>query len=108
VSCQRTWQPTAQLRPEAKLPVSTGVAADIATETAILPYRRQVEQRMSEVIGTAPQELKSDAIESSLGNFVADLQRSEAANLLGRPVAMGLMSRGGLRYIITAGKNTVG
>ncbi|PSR57119.1 hypothetical protein AHMF7605_28385 [Adhaeribacter arboris] len=107
-SCQRTWQPTAQLRSEAKLPVSANVAADVATEAAILPYRRQVEQRMSEVIGTAPQELKNAVFESSLGNFVADLQRSEAAHLLGKPVDMGLMTRGGLRYIIPQGKITVG
>ena len=65
-------------------------------------------QRMSEVIGQAPAELKADAIESPLGNFVADLQRSQATNLLGRPIDLGLMTRGGLRYIIPQGNITVG
>ncbi|MDQ4141059.1 MAG: 5'-nucleotidase C-terminal domain-containing protein, partial [Bacteroidota bacterium] len=74
----------------------------------ILPYRQKVEQRMNEVIGTAPMELKADLVESPLGNFVADLQRSQAATLLGRPIDMGLMTRGGLRYIIPYGKITVG
>jgi 2',3'-cyclic-nucleotide 2'-phosphodiesterase (5'-nucleotidase family) len=108
VSCQRTWQPAAQLRPEARVPVNASVAADVATEAAIVPYRQQVEQRMKEVIGQAPVELKADVIESSLGNFVADLQRSQAAALLGRPIDMGLMTRGGLRYIIPQGNITVG
>lgn len=108
LSCQRTWQPAAQLRPEARLPVNAAVATDAATEAAIIPYRQQVEQRMSEVIGNAPTELKANAIESTLGNFVADLQRSQAADLLGRPIDMGLMTRGGLRYIIPQGKITVG
>jgi 2',3'-cyclic-nucleotide 2'-phosphodiesterase (5'-nucleotidase family) len=108
LSCQRTWQPAAQLRPEARLPVNTAVAADVAAEAAIIPYRQKVEQRMSEVIGQAPTELKADAIESPLGNFVADLQRSQAAALLGRPIDMGLMTRGGLRYIIPQGNITVG
>ncbi len=108
LSCQRTWQPVAQLRPEAKLPLSTNVPADASAEAAIVPYRQQVEQRMSEVIGSAPLELKGNLVESSLGNFVADLQRTQAADLLGKPVDMGLMTRGGLRYIIPQGKITVG
>lgn len=108
LACQRTWQPAAQLRPEARLPVNTAVAADVTAEAAIAPYRQKVEQRMREVIGQAPAELKADAIESSLGNFVADLQRSQAAALLGQPIDLGLMTRGGLRYIIPQGNITVG
>ncbi|QNF31890.1 5'-nucleotidase C-terminal domain-containing protein [Adhaeribacter swui] len=108
VSCQRTWQPSAQLRPEARVPVNASVAADAASEATIAPYRQKVEQRMHEVIGQAPTELKAEPIESSLGNFVADLQRSQAAALLGRPIDMGLMTRGGLRYIIPQGNITVG
>lgn len=77
----------------------------MATESMIVPYRQKVEQRMHEVIGTAPVELKSNFVESSLGNFVADLQRSQAAALLGKPVDMGLMTKGGLTLYYSARKN---
>ena len=107
-SCQRSWQPTAQLTPAADVPVATSVTADPTAEAAIAPYRRQVEQRMNEVIGTAPVELKSDFTESALGNFVADLQREQAIKLLGKTVDLGLMTKGGLRSIIPAGPIKVG
>lgn len=90
------------------MPVTTSITADPTIEAAIAPYRRQVEQRMNEVIGTAPVALKSDFGESALGNFVADLQREQAAKLLGKPVDMGLMTKGGLRYMIPAGQIKVG
>lgn len=107
-ACQRTWQPTVQVRPESKVQIRASIAADSTAEATIAPYRRQVTQRMSEVIGTAPVELRSNFGESPLGNFVTDLQRTQAAKLLGQPVDIGLMTKGGLRYIIPQGNVTVG
>ncbi len=107
-SCQRTWQPRGQLQPTSKVPVGISIPADAATEALIAPYRQQVAQRMSEVIGTAPEELKTGFGESPLGNFVADLQREQATKLLGKPIDLALMTKDGLRYVIPKGNITVG
>lgn len=109
VSCQKKWFPTAQLPPDTDLKVSPGISKDTVADATIAPYRQQVEARMNEVIGTAPEELWGrGAIETPLGNFVSDLQREQAAALTGKPVDIGLITSGGLRTIIPKGNIKVG
>ena len=109
VSCQKNWYPAAQLPPETDLKISTNIPQDSMANATIAPYRRQVEERMNEVIGTAPEELWGrGAIETPLGNFVSDLQREQAATLSGKPVDIGLITSGGLRAIIPKGNIKVG
>jgi 2',3'-cyclic-nucleotide 2'-phosphodiesterase (5'-nucleotidase family) len=63
---------------------------------------------MAEVLGTAPAALVKGPGESPLSNFVADLQRERASQVLGQPVPLGVMTNGGLRAGFAAGPVTLG
>ncbi|WP_071781174.1 5'-nucleotidase C-terminal domain-containing protein [Adhaeribacter aquaticus] len=107
-SCQKGLYPEATLATETAVLVDAKVAPDAKAENVIAPYRQQVEERMNEVIGIAPMELSSDTVESTLGNFVADLQREQASAAIGQPVDLGLMTQGGLRNSLPKGNIKVG
>src|SRR6188768_404103 len=96
VACQHTFYPEARLQKTA-LAVSPTIATDEEVEKTILPYRNQVTAQMAEVVGFAPVALEKLAVESPIGNFVADLQRQQAQMITGKPVDMGLMTAGGIR-----------
>ncbi|GAB3828471.1 hypothetical protein GCM10028895_42060 [Pontibacter rugosus] len=49
---------------------------------------------MSEVVGTAPIALSKGDYESSLGNFVVDLQLAQAQPLYGKPIDLSLATNG--------------
>ncbi|WP_345169249.1 5'-nucleotidase [Nibribacter koreensis] len=106
--CQRTLTPSAQLSQNTDIPVNTQLATDPAVETAIVPYRERVDKTMNEVIGQAPVALEKGDIESSLGNFVSDLTRTQTMAVYGKPIDMGAMTSGGLRNPIDQGPVTVG
>lgn len=109
-SCQTALYPTAQLPAQTGIQVGAALPADSQAEALIAPYRRQVTQKMDEIIGRATRELngRTGQAETNLGNFVADLQREQAASLLGRPVDLGAITRGGLRAVIPQGDIRVG
>ncbi|PIQ20400.1 MAG: hypothetical protein COW65_15225 [Cytophagales bacterium CG18_big_fil_WC_8_21_14_2_50_42_9] len=109
-SCQKAWYPVAQLPPETDIKLTDAIPQDATAEATIVPYRQQVDDKMNEVIGTATQEMngRGGGLETTLGNFVADLQREQAAAISGKPVDMGLMTTGGLRAILPQGNIKVG
>jgi len=106
--CSSGLSPTAQLSRPTDLPVSTAVPADPTAEATIAPYRTRVNQTMNEVVGTAPVALKKGSVESVLGNFVADLTRTQTMDVYGKPIDMGGMTSGGLRNPLDQGPVTVG
>jgi 2',3'-cyclic-nucleotide 2'-phosphodiesterase (5'-nucleotidase family) len=110
LSCQATLYPTARLGANTDIQLHPAMSADPQAETLIEPYRQQVAQKMNEVIGRAPAELngRTGKVETNLGNFVADLQQQQAASLTGKPVDMGVITRGGLRASIPRGDIKVG
>ncbi len=108
VGCAPTFAPTAQLGTNTDLPVGMAIAPDITAERTIAPYRDSVNQTMNQVIGQAPVALEKGVVESSLGNFVADLSRTQTMALYGKPIDMGAMTSGGLRNPIDQGPITVG
>ena len=63
---------------------------------------------MIEVLGNAPAPLIKNPGESPLANFVADLQRVRASQVLGEPIPLGVMTNGGLRTGFVAGPITLG
>ena len=108
-SCQRApYAPTARFAPVTSQPVGKTQAEDPAIAALIAPYHDKVTAQMQEVLGTAPAPLVKNAGESPLANFVADLQRERASQVLGQPVALGVMSNGGLRAGFAAGPVTLG
>jgi 2',3'-cyclic-nucleotide 2'-phosphodiesterase (5'-nucleotidase family) len=107
-SCQKPLAPSAQLSQNTDIPVNTQIATDPAAETAIVPYRERVDKTMNEVIGQAPVALEKGEMESSLGNFVADLTRTQTMAVYGKPIDMGAITSGALRNPIDQGPVTVG
>jgi 2',3'-cyclic-nucleotide 2'-phosphodiesterase (5'-nucleotidase family) len=108
VGCQqKIWQPQASLQ-QTDVAVDSTLTADPETEAIIVPYRQQVTAKMSEVIGTAPVELRKADYESPLGNFVVDLLLEETNKLVDEPVDMAQTTNGGLRVPLPAGPITVG
>ena len=107
--CQRAaYAPTAHFAPITSQPVGKTQAEDPAIAALIGPYHDKVTAQMQEVLGMAPTALVKSAGESPLSNFVADLQRARASKELGQPIALGVMTNGGLRAGFAAGPVTLG
>ncbi|WP_426059610.1 5'-nucleotidase C-terminal domain-containing protein [Hymenobacter sp. B1770] len=107
--CQRAaYAPTARFAPVTSQPVGKTQAEDPAVAAMIAPYHDRVTSHMQEVLGTAPVALVKAQGESPLANFVADLQRARASQVLGKPVPLGVMTNGGLRAGLSAGPVTLG
>ncbi|WP_439881546.1 5'-nucleotidase C-terminal domain-containing protein [Pontibacter sp. MBLB2868] len=107
VSCQRTWVASPSLE-TTDVPVDKTIPADPQVEAKIQPYRQEVTDKMSEVVGTAPVALVKGDYESPLGNFVVDLQKSQSEPLYGKPIDLSLTTNGGLRVPLPAGNITTG
>ena len=107
--CQRAaYAPKAQFVPITSQPVGKTQAEDPAIAALIAPYHDKVTAQMTEVLGTAPQPLTKGPGENLLSNFVADLQRTRASQELKTPIALGVMTNGGLRAGFAAGPVTLG
>ena len=108
-ACQRAaYVPTAHFAPVTSQPVGKTQADDAAVAALIAPYHDKVTSQMAEVLGTAPAPLVKSNGESPLANFVADLQRTRASAELKQPMALGVMTNGGLRAGFAAGPVTLG
>ena len=107
--CQRAaYAPTAHFVPVTSQPVGKTQAEDPAIAALIAPYHDKVTAQMTEVLGTAPQPLTKGPGENPLANFVADLQRERATAEFKQPMALGVMTNGGLRAGFAAGPVTLG
>lgn len=89
-------------------PVGSAVVPDAGAEALIKPYHDKVLAQMQEVLGVAPVALGKNAGENPVVNFVADLQRTAAAQALHQPIALGVMTNGGMRAPLPAGPITLG
>lgn len=110
MSCQRApLTATAHLPSTAtSQPVGTTIVPDAGAADFIKPYHDKVLAQMQEVLGVAPVALSKNAGENLIVNFVADLQRTAAAQALHEPIALGVMTNGGMRSPIPAGPITLG
>lgn len=106
-SCQRSWQASPSLS-ETDVAVDKTLAADPAVEALVAPYRQEVTQKMSEVVGSAPVALGKGEYESPLGNFVVDLQLAQTEPLYKKPIDLSLTTQGGLRVPLPQGDITTG
>ena len=109
-ACQRgPLVATARLAPSTSQPVSAALPPDAGAAAYIQPYHEQVERQMQQVIGTAPVALGKNPGENAIVDFVADLQRTAAsAYFKGEPIALGVMTNGGMRNALPAGPVTLG
>jgi 2',3'-cyclic-nucleotide 2'-phosphodiesterase (5'-nucleotidase family) len=88
--------------------VGRAIAPDAGADAIIKPYHDKVLAQMQEVLGVAPVALSKNPGENLVVNFVADLQRTAAAQALHQPIALGVMTNGGMRSPIPAGPITLG
>ncbi|RZK62950.1 MAG: hypothetical protein EOO59_01145 [Hymenobacter sp.] len=109
VACQRgPLQATAHLPTTTSQPVGSAIVPAAGATALIQPYHDKVLAQMQEVIGTAPVALDKNQGENRIVNFVADLQRAAAARALHEPIALGVMTNGGMRAALPAGNITMG
>ncbi|MGB9179318.1 MAG: 5'-nucleotidase C-terminal domain-containing protein [Pyrinomonadaceae bacterium] len=85
--------------------VNAKVPDDAAVEAIIAPYAPKV-RALDVVIGKLATDLKKEGMGGgTMGNFVADAIRASAEAKLGRPIALSITNKGGLRKNeITAGE----
>jgi 2',3'-cyclic-nucleotide 2'-phosphodiesterase (5'-nucleotidase family) len=109
-ACQRgPLQATAHLpATSTSQPVGRDIEPDAGAAALIQPYHDKVLAQMQEVLGVAPVALGKNPGENPIVNFVADLQRTAATQALHEPVALGVMTNGGMRAALPAGPITVG
>jgi 2',3'-cyclic-nucleotide 2'-phosphodiesterase (5'-nucleotidase family) len=75
----------------------------------IAPFKDQLEQEMSTIIGVFAEDFKKAQPESSLTNWIGDVMHSQGRKVSGRPIDFGLMNYGGIRLPnIPAGPITIG
>lgn len=87
-----------------------GVSEEIHPEfeEMILPYKERLDLEMNTVIGQSAKELnKAGRGETTLGNFVADIQKEYAEETFGYPVDISIINNGGLRNILPEGNITL-
>ena len=109
-ACQRgPYQATAHLPAATSQPVGSTIVPDAGVAAYIQPYHDKVLGQMQEIIGSAPVALSKNPGENTLVNFVADLQRTAAGSYFwGEPIALGVMTNGGMRNALPAGPITLG
>jgi 2',3'-cyclic-nucleotide 2'-phosphodiesterase (5'-nucleotidase family) len=72
------------------------------------PFKEQLAEQMTVVIGQSAQQMQASRPESLLTNFSADMLRSEAETRLNMHIDIAIMNRGGLRTDIPQGDISVG
>jgi 2',3'-cyclic-nucleotide 2'-phosphodiesterase (5'-nucleotidase family) len=82
--------------------IDASVADDAALDKMLEPYRAAMRREVETVIGRLEGTLiKGRVVGGSMGNFVTDAVREQARKKLGKPVALAILNRDGLR------KNTI-
>lgn len=81
--------------------------ADPEIQRIITPYKDKLDAEMNVIIGQADTTLTKQKVESTLGNFVADLIQEKASEAWGKPVDISALTTGGLRAPINKGDITV-
>jgi 2',3'-cyclic-nucleotide 2'-phosphodiesterase (5'-nucleotidase family) len=70
---------------------------DPAAEALIVPYREPLQGKMQEILCYSNAPATKELPESSIGNLIADLLRSQGASMSGLNVDVCFMNQGGLR-----------
>ncbi len=73
------------------------IASSTEIEMLILPYKKEMENEMNQVIGTSEKEMMKAKPESSLGNWIADLTHKKCEEYYGKPIDFAIVNYGGLR-----------
>ncbi len=108
-ACQRgTYQPQAQLAPVTAQPVGPAIPANAQATGDHCALPRASGGPNDDRARQCPHGHLATKGESPLANLVGDIQQERAASALGEPIALGVMTNGGLRAPIPAGPVTLG
>jgi 2',3'-cyclic-nucleotide 2'-phosphodiesterase (5'-nucleotidase family) len=89
--------------------IDSSVGEDKEVLELLAPYEATIREKMSVVIGHAPETINKDGVAAGrLGLLVTDIIRQQAATKSKRPVDLAVQNNGGLRAEIPAGDITVG
>ena len=95
-SCKSVYQSKKATGQYYKIDKKLDAIQDSGIIKMILPYKKQLDAIMNEVIGYS-QGLTKDKPESTLGNWVADVIAKRAAKATGEKIDFGVQNYGGLR-----------
>lgn len=105
-SCKSTYQPA--LSNTRSIEVNQEIKEDSAIQAIIKPYALTLTDSMETVIGYSTNELTKNKVESTLGNFIADLLKTQSQKYSSTPVDMGGVTTGGLRIALPQGPIKIG
>lgn len=107
VSCQKTLVHSSTNVENSLTAVKVEIE-DGTTLKTIEPYKNQLDEKMNEVIGFAPEELTEAEYQSTLGNFIIDLILVQSERTFEQKIDIAVVTNGGLRTPIPKGKVTIG
>ena len=108
-ACQRSpLVATAHLPAATSQPVSSTQAPDAGAAALIKPYHDQVLSHRQDVLGLSTVALSKNAGDNRIVNCVAGLQRTAASQARHEPIALGVITSGGIRSPLPAGPITLG
>jgi 2',3'-cyclic-nucleotide 2'-phosphodiesterase (5'-nucleotidase family) len=88
--------------------ISASIETHPQFEKIILPYKETLDLEMNTVIGESLTELnKSGRGETTLGNFISDIQKEFAEETFGYPIDISIINNGGMRNILPKGDITL-
>lgn len=105
-SCNSTYEVTKNEGTMVAIDSTWDANPDAEAVALLAPYKAKIDSIMYHVVGTAEMSMDKGAPESLLSNLVADVLRSSATQVLGKPADMGLINMGGLRNVLTKGPIT--
>ena len=85
------------------------VTQDQSIDLMIAPYRQEASTKMDQVIGTLDTELTKQSLQSTLGNWLADMMYDELREVRNLDIDLAIQNQGGVRVnSIGAGPITIG
>jgi len=94
MSCKQAYIATIE---EQSLTVAAPAKPDSRVQTLIAPYRQKMGQAMQDTLGVLTVQLTMQGNDFSLGNWLADICRSVAADSVEERVDLAILNSGGIR-----------
>ncbi|MGI9544777.1 MAG: 5'-nucleotidase C-terminal domain-containing protein [Cyclobacteriaceae bacterium] len=91
------------LSKETSLTVDSNIPPDPVAASIIAPYKTQLDQEMSTVIGQATYRMEKQSTESSLGNLVADIIFETGTYHYSKPIDLSIVSLGEINSSLAKG-----
>jgi hypothetical protein len=98
-SCTKIIHVSAPQISSSKIEQSSNIKPSQEVVSLILPYKKEMEKEMNQIVGTCNKELMKAKPESTLGNWTADLIHKKCEEYYGKPIDFAVVNYGGLRIL---------